>query len=156
MLEWFDCLLFALRGGSIDFVFENDGGGGGVMQFPVEVLWCANASKGRSNRWSFPPAVEKLLRRECEGKRVLHPFGGRAKFGVRMDIDALVRPDVIADAAIAEYFSATGKSGEVKNSRPATNPSAPGTPRKLHPANISAPSTSSNTTDGKSVTRKPM
>lgn len=67
-------------------------------QFPVDVLWCANSGKGRSNRWSFPPNVEKLLRSECAGKRVLHPFGGRARFGVRMDIDQIVRPDVIADA----------------------------------------------------------
>jgi hypothetical protein len=32
MLQRFHCLLFALRGRSFDFVFENDGGRGGVKQ----------------------------------------------------------------------------------------------------------------------------
>jgi hypothetical protein len=69
-----------------------------MPNFPVEVLWCANARQGNGNGWTFPPAVEKLLLRECAGATVLHPFGGRARFGIRMDIDPIVRPHVIADA----------------------------------------------------------
>ncbi len=71
--------------------------------FPVEVLWCPNARMGRSNLWSFPPAVNKFLQAECKGKTVLHPFGGRSQFGVRMDIDPTVRPDVVADAWLPPF-----------------------------------------------------
>jgi SAM-dependent methyltransferase len=31
-------------------------------------------------------------------ERILHPFGGRAEHGVRVDIDATLEPDVVADA----------------------------------------------------------
>jgi hypothetical protein len=58
---------------------------------PVEVLWCSNNRQGRSNGWSFPPKVERTLRRMTEGKRVLQLFGGRSRWGVRMDIDPIVR-----------------------------------------------------------------
>lgn len=71
--------------------------------FPVEVLWCGNLRQGSGKGWSFPPNVEKFLRAECEGKTVLHPFGGRSRFGTRMDIDPFVRPDVLADAWLPPY-----------------------------------------------------
>jgi hypothetical protein len=71
--------------------------------FPVDVLWCGNVRQGRKNLWSFPPKVEKFLQAECAGKTVLHPFGGRAKFGVRMDIDPVVRPNVLADAWLPPF-----------------------------------------------------
>ena len=64
-----------------------------------EILWCGNHRGMRhGNGWAFPRAVEKLLISLTEGKSVLHPFGGIASWGVRMDIDPLVKPDVIADA----------------------------------------------------------
>ena len=66
--------------------------------FPVDVLWCANARGSQSNGWSFPARVRKFFKERYAGKRVLHLFGGRADFGIRVDIDAIVRPDVIADA----------------------------------------------------------
>jgi hypothetical protein len=47
--------------------------------------------------------VDKYLRRELEGKSVIHFFGGRAGFGIRMDIDTLVRPDVIGDAWLPPF-----------------------------------------------------
>jgi hypothetical protein len=65
---------------------------------PVEVLWCGNSRKGHANGWSFPARVRRHLEAECAGKSVLHLFGGRSKFGTRMDIDPITRPDVIADA----------------------------------------------------------
>lgn len=37
------------------------------------------------------------------GKRVVHLFGGRARFGTRMDIDPTVRPDVLADAWLPPF-----------------------------------------------------
>lgn len=63
-----------------------------------ETLWCPNVRGGASNRWSFPPAVEKLLVQLTEGKRVLQLFGGLSRFGTKLDIDRTTRPHVIGDA----------------------------------------------------------
>lgn len=63
-----------------------------------ETLWCSNARQGRSNGWSYPPNVETLLRQITEGNTVLQLFGGLAQWGVRLDIDPIVKPDVIGDA----------------------------------------------------------
>ncbi len=63
-----------------------------------ETLWCPNARQGASNRTSYPPAVEKLLRKITEGRSVLQLFGGLSKWGVTMDIDPTTRPQVRADA----------------------------------------------------------
>lgn len=68
--------------------------------YPVDVLWCAN---GRGNGWSFPAAVRRRLEADCAGKSVLHLFGGRSTFGTRMDVDPIVRPDVIADAWLPPF-----------------------------------------------------
>lgn len=38
-----------------------------------------------------------------EGRTVLHLFGGRATWGVRMDIDPTVKPDVLADAWLPPF-----------------------------------------------------
>lgn len=77
--------------------------GFGFPKCPVDVLWCGTNRPrkkhgARQNGWSFPPAVRELLLQETAGTTVLHPFGGRADFGVRMDIDASTQPDVIGDA----------------------------------------------------------
>lgn len=69
----------------------------------VGVLWCGNARSGRSNGWAFPPGVHKHLRDLTKGKRVCHLFGGLAKFGLRCDIDPVVRPDVFADAWLPPF-----------------------------------------------------
>jgi hypothetical protein len=68
-----------------------------------EPLWCSNNRAGALNRWSFPPAVEKLLRDVTAGRTVLHLFGGRSKWGTRMDIDPATRPHVIADAWLPPF-----------------------------------------------------
>src|SRR4051812_40293396 len=70
---------------------------------PVEVLWCSNNRAGRSNGWRFPPKVERLLKQITAGKRVLQLFGGMSRWGVRIDIDRSVRPDVIADAWLPPF-----------------------------------------------------
>lgn len=69
----------------------------------IGVLWCSNQRQGRSNRWAFPPAVDRHLRKLTAGKSVLHAFGGIAKFGTRIDIDQSVRPHVIADAWLLPF-----------------------------------------------------
>jgi hypothetical protein len=68
--------------------------------YPVEILWCANA---RNNGWSFPAAVRRRLEADCAGKRVLHLFGGRATFGLRLDVDPATNPDVIGDAWLPPF-----------------------------------------------------
>jgi hypothetical protein len=71
--------------------------------YPVEVLWCPNSAGQRGVGWGFPPAVEKRIRQDCDGHRVLHLFGGRSKFGVRLDVDQIVSPDVIGDAWLPPF-----------------------------------------------------
>ena len=67
------------------------------------VLWCANASQGSGNGWKFPPAVRRQLIADCRGLAVLQLFGGRSSFGVRLDIDSIVKPDVIGDAWLPPF-----------------------------------------------------
>jgi hypothetical protein len=73
------------------------------LQDPIDVLWCGNLNCKRGPGWCFPPQVDRFLRDMFDGKRVLHLFGGRATFGVRLDIDPLTRPDVIGDAFLAPF-----------------------------------------------------
>jgi hypothetical protein len=70
---------------------------------PIEIFWCGNLSSKRGEKWSFPHQIERYLREYCAGRSVLHLFGGRARFGVRMDIDPLTRPDVLADAFLPPF-----------------------------------------------------
>ncbi len=77
--------------------------GRGEISGTVEVLWCSNNRTGCSNGWSFPPKVDKLLRELCAGKTVVHLFGGLSRFGVRLDVDSAVRPDVIGDAWLPPF-----------------------------------------------------
>jgi hypothetical protein len=70
---------------------------------PIEIFWCGNLCCKRGEKWSFPPQVERYLREYCAGRSTLHLFGGRAKFGVRMDTDPLTQPDVIGDAFLPPF-----------------------------------------------------
>lgn len=74
-----------------------------MSRVPIEVLWCSNNRQGASNRWSFPPRVDRHLRTLTAGKRVCHLFGGMAKFGTRIDVDRAVNPHVIADAWLPPF-----------------------------------------------------
>lgn len=58
---------------------------------------CGPATAGRSRR------RYAHLRALSKGASVYHPFGGRAKFGLRGDIDPIVKPDVIADAWLPPF-----------------------------------------------------
>lgn len=69
----------------------------------TEVLWCPNNRKGNGNGWSFPPAVRRRLLADTAGLSVLHLFGGKSTFGTRVDVDPIVRPDVIADAWLPPF-----------------------------------------------------
>ena len=73
--------------------------------FDVDVMWCPNGRGRGKNRlgWQFPPKVRQQIVADCVGKRVLHLFGGRADFGLRVDVDPSVRPDVVADAWLPPF-----------------------------------------------------
>jgi hypothetical protein len=71
---------------------------------PIEVLYCGQR---RNQSWAFPDRVRDLLLKECEGKSVLHLFGGQAGFGFRLDIDPATRPDVIGDAWLPPFRAAS-------------------------------------------------
>ena len=47
--------------------------------------------------------MRKLLQADTEGKSVLQLFGGLSDFGIRLDIDPTVRPDVIGDAWVPPF-----------------------------------------------------
>lgn len=68
-----------------------------------EVLWCGRNNKSRRDGWSFPPAVRELLIRECQGMSVLHLFGGKADFGIRLDVDPATQPHVVGDAWLPPF-----------------------------------------------------
>lgn len=75
---------------------------------PVEVLWCGTNRPrrkhgNRKNGWSFPPAVRELLLQETQGRTVVHLFGGRADFGIRLDMDPLTNPDFVGDAFLPPF-----------------------------------------------------
>jgi len=69
----------------------------------VEVLWCGNSRRGNANGWSYPRAVEKKLIEDTKDGSVLQLFGGRSRWGTRLDVDAIVRPDVIGDAWLPPF-----------------------------------------------------
>ena len=96
MSESYTAIVVLVRG-SLGYSGWLVGAGAGEM-IPTEVLWCSNQRHRAGNGWSFPPNVEKLLRRLTEGKSVLQLFGGQAQWGVTLDIDAQLRPRVIGDA----------------------------------------------------------
>jgi hypothetical protein len=68
-----------------------------------ETLWCPNNRHRRSNGWSYPPAVEKLLRQITDGRTVLQLFGGLSRWGTRLDIDSSTRPHVQGDAWLPPF-----------------------------------------------------
>lgn len=66
-------------------------------------MWCPNIHGKKSAGWSFPRAVERLLRELTAGKRTLQLFGGQSRWGTRIDIDSITRPHVIADAWLPPF-----------------------------------------------------
>jgi hypothetical protein len=78
-----------------------------IRNCPIKIFWCGNLSKKRGEKWSFPPQVERYLRELCAGKSTLHLFGGKAKFGIRLDTDCFTEPDVIGDAFLPPFARAS-------------------------------------------------
>lgn len=37
------------------------------------------------------------------GARILHPFGGKAEYGIRIDLDPSVQPDIVANAEMLPF-----------------------------------------------------
>lgn len=68
-----------------------------------ETLWCSNQRHRKSNGWSFPPNVEKLLREITKGQSVLQLFGGLSKWGTTLDIDPATNPHVRGDAWLPPF-----------------------------------------------------
>ncbi len=82
--------------------------GFGAPPVPVSVLWCGTNRPRRkhgkrANGWSFPPLVREVLLQETRGLTVLQMFGGRADFGLRMDVDPATKPDVVGDAFLPPF-----------------------------------------------------
>lgn len=69
----------------------------------TELLWCTPPRTRNGDGWSFPKQVEEVILSECAGLSILHLFGGRARFGVRMDMDPMTQPDVIGDAWLPPF-----------------------------------------------------
>jgi len=68
-----------------------------------ETLWCSTKRQGACKRWSYPPAVEKLLRNITEGRTVLQLFGGLSRWGTKLDIDPTTKPHVRGDAWLPPF-----------------------------------------------------
>lgn len=68
------------------------------MTIPRETWWLPRPRKDKY-QGGFPLHFEKKLWKELgEPEKILHPFGGRAEIGERVDINPDVNPDYIGDA----------------------------------------------------------
>ncbi len=73
------------------------------MPVTAQVLHCKSRRRDRPLGWYFPHEVESILSELSAGGTTLHLFGGKAKWGVRLDIDPFVQPDVVGDAWIPPF-----------------------------------------------------
>ena len=67
------------------------------------IIWSLPRPRKPYYKGGFPLHLEKKLIRELglnenDKKKILHPFGGKAEFGIRVDINPEVKPDVVGDA----------------------------------------------------------
>jgi hypothetical protein len=68
-------------------------------QLVTKAMFCRGSlGVSRGNGWAFPKTVDKFLREFVGVRTALHLFGGKASWGVRLDIDPNVRPDFCGDA----------------------------------------------------------
>jgi hypothetical protein len=67
-------------------------------QIVTETLFCNGLGRKKGDGWSFPAKVDRLLRKFVGERSALHLFGGKAQWGVRLDIDESVKPDFVGDA----------------------------------------------------------
>lgn len=66
------------------------------------LAWVLPRPRKTKYKGGFPLHFEKKLMEELNidpnRHKILHPFGGHAEYGVRVDINPEVKPDVVADA----------------------------------------------------------
>lgn len=66
------------------------------------LAWVLPRPRKSKYKGGFPLHFEKKLLRELnidlEKNRILHPFGGHAEYGLRLDIVPEIEPDIIGDA----------------------------------------------------------
>ena len=64
----------------------------------IKELWFLPRPNGTKYVGSFPLHFEKRLFQIYKPHLILQPFGGKAEYGLRMDINPDVGPDVVGDA----------------------------------------------------------
>jgi len=64
----------------------------------IRELWYLPRPNGTKYKGSFPLHFEKRLFSMYKPNLVLQPFGGKAEYGIRVDVNLEVAPDIIADA----------------------------------------------------------
>ena len=63
------------------------------------IVWTLPRPAKSRYKGAFPLYFEQnLVQLLGYPERILHPFGGRAQLGVRVDLDPTLEPDVVADA----------------------------------------------------------
>ena len=68
------------------------------------IVWTLPRPPVSKYKGGFPRFFEQnLIKLLGYPDSVLQPFGGRAEYGVRMDLDSLVEPDIVADAHDIPY-----------------------------------------------------
>jgi len=76
------------------------------------LAWVLPRPRKTRYKGGFPLHFEIKLMRELgidpKKHKILHPFGGHAEYGIRMDINPEVEPDIVADAHDLSMF----KDGE--------------------------------------------
>jgi hypothetical protein len=73
------------------------------MNFVEERFQGLIVCRGYKRTWSFPVEVAELLERETAGRSVLQLYGGLSSFGIRLDADPAVRPDIIGNALFPPF-----------------------------------------------------
>lgn len=69
------------------------------------ITWVLPRPRKNKYKGGFPLHFEKKLWRELdEPKKVLHPFGGMAEIGERVDVNKDVKPDFIGDAHNMDFI----------------------------------------------------
>lgn len=69
------------------------------------ITWVLPRPRRNKYKGGFPLHFEKKLWRELgEPKKVLHPFGGEAEIGERVDIKPEVKPDYVGDAHKMDFI----------------------------------------------------
>jgi len=69
-----------------------------IITIPREVWFLPRPRKINKYKGGFPAYFEKKLFELYPSEKILQPFGGMAEYGIRVDINPEVHPDVVGDA----------------------------------------------------------